>query len=60
MKRICSCCSYDIFNILLCQISFHEYCIGFEYLLVGLAAFVLAAFVVAVVAAVGVVWLVML
>ena len=56
MKRICSCCSHDIFN----KISFHEYCIGFGYLLVDLAAFVLAAFVVAVVAAVGVVWLVML
>ena len=58
MKRICYCCSYNISNI--CQISFHEYCIGLRYLLVDLAAFVLAAFVVAVVAAVGVVWLVML
>ena len=57
MKRICYCCSYNISNIL---ISFHEYCIGLRYLLVDLAAFVLAAFVVAVVAAVGVVWLVML
>ena len=57
MRRICYCCSYNIFNILFFQISFHKYCM--RYLLVDLAAFVLAAFVVVVAAAVGVVWLVM-
>ena len=58
MKRICYCFSYTIFNII--QISFHQNCIGLRYLLVDLAAFVLAAFVVAVAAAVGVVLLAML
>ena len=48
--------TYSIFF----QIFFHENCIRLRYLLVDLAAFVLAAFVVAVVVAVGVVWLVMI
>ena len=58
MKRIWVCSINSIFNII--QVSFRGTCIRSRYLLVDLAAFVLAAFVVAVVAAVGVVWLVML